>query len=525
MTSPTSVRKKIGIASLIMMASVFISRVIGLLREIVIAYIGGTGPEVDAYQVAFILPEILNHILASGFLSVTFIPLFSKYLAEDEIDQGYDLCNIILSVLGTLLAIIIVFSMLFAPQLVSWLAPGIKNPLVLAKAIKMTRIIIPAQFFFFAGGLYTAVQFSQEAFKLPALAPLIYNIGIIFGGLVLGPALGMEGFAWGVLGGGFLGNFALQYYGAKRLGYAYKWQFNIYHPDLKKYILLTLPLMLGLTMNFSTEFFMRFFGSYLPRGHIAATNYAIRILYLLVGLFGQAVGVASFPYLARMAAEGKMQEMNRLLNDTLKALTVVIPVSVLVMVLRHEIIAILFEHGAFDAQSTQITKQALIFLMLGAYGFAAQTIVVRGFYAIQNTLFPAVFGTVAVLFSLPLYYFGINLMGIGGLSMAISASAFIQIFLIYIVWNRKVANPGGKTVYKVILKMGLLSVPVGCLLEWLRIQAVDILPLTSFFQNLSVAFVISCLFFLMFLVFGYILKVQEIKQLIDGLLRSVKSKK
>ena len=519
MVSSTSVRKKIGIASLIMMGSVFLSRVIGLLREMVIAYIGGTGAEVDAYQVAFIIPEILNHVLASGFLSVTFIPLFSKYMAQDQTEQGYELCNTILTVLGTLFAVVIILAVLFASHLVSWLAPGIDNPVVLAKAIKMTRIIIPAQFFFFAGGLFTAIQFSNEAFKLPALAPLIYNIGIISGGMALGPYLGMEGFSWGVLGGSFLGNFVLQYYGAKRVGYSYKWQFNLAHPDLKKYILLTLPLMLGLTMTFSTEFFMRFFGSFLPRGSIAAVNYAIRILFILVGLFGQAVGVASFPYLARFVAEDKIDEMNRLLNDTLKLLTVVIPVSVLFMVLRHEIVSLLFEHGKFDQASTDITEKALIFLLIGAYAFSAQTIVVRGYFAVQNTLLPAIFGSLAVLMSLPLYYFGITVMGIEGLSLAISVSAFIQVFLIFKIWNRKFSSSDEMPVYKTIGKMIALSLPLGVFLEWIRKSLVIFLDMSSFIENFLIALCISVLFSIIFIFMGYALKVREIRQLVDRVLK------
>ena len=297
----TKTRKKIGIATLIMMISVFLSRVIGLLREMVIAYIGGAGSEVDAYQVAFIIPEILNHILASGFLSVTFIPIFSKYLAGDREEEGWRVFSIVFTVFGTLMVILIAVFIVYAKEMIGILAPGMDNPEIKNSAIHMTRIIMPAQIFFFAGGLYAAVQFSKEKFAFPALAPLVYNIGIILGGLFLGPVMGMKGFAWGVLGGSFLGNFLLQYYGAKKAGMRFKPIFNLTHPDLKKYVLITLPLMLGLTMTFSTEIFMKFFGSFMAAGSIAGLNYAIRIMYILVGLFGQAVGVASFPFLTKLA--------------------------------------------------------------------------------------------------------------------------------------------------------------------------------------------------------------------------------
>ena len=247
-----SLYKKVGIASLIMMASVFLSRSIGLFREMVIAYIAGAGGEVDAYQIAFVVPEILNHLVASGFLSVTFIPIFSRYLADNREAEGWRVFSVILTCFGMLLLIFITLSVIFAPELVSLIAPGIDDPVLKSKAVRMTRIIMPAQFFFFSGGMLMAVQFAKEKFALPALAPLFYNLGIIGGGVFLAPNLGMEGFSWGVLAGAFGGNFALQYWGARRVGMDYRPVVDFRHPDLRKYIVLTLPLMLGLTMTFST---------------------------------------------------------------------------------------------------------------------------------------------------------------------------------------------------------------------------------------------------------------------------------
>ncbi len=395
--TPSQTLKKIGFASFIMMASVFASRLIGLARESTIAWVGGAKSGVDAYQISFIIPEILNHVVASGFLSITFIPIFSRYLTLDREDEGWKVYSIILNCFGCLLVVLILISMACAPQLIDLIAPGLENENTIARAVKMTRIILPAQFFFFAGGLLMAVQFAKERFFIPALAPLLYNAGIIAGGLMLGPWLGMEGFAWGVLIGAFAGNLLVQFIGARQAGLIYLPIFDLRHPDLKKYVLLTLPLMIGLTMTFSTEFLFRLFGSYLAEGSIAVLNFGLRIMLILVGVFGQAVGTASFPYMTRLAAEQKIDEMNRLLNSTLRHLALVIPFSVLIMVLRSEVVRLLFQHGQFDAAATALTADVLIYFMVGAFAFAAYTVVVRGYFASQNTLFPAVFGSVAVL--------------------------------------------------------------------------------------------------------------------------------
>jgi len=201
--------KKVGLASLIMMASVFLSRLTGLIREQVIAYIGGIGGGVDAYQVAFIIPEILNHIVASGFLSVTFIPIFSHYLVRNKEEEGWRVFSLIFTGFGSVLLLLITIACVFARGFVEILAPGLDDPVLIERAVRMTRIIIPAQFFFFSGGMFMAVQFAKEKFFIPALSPLLYNLGIICGGLLLGTRMGMEGFSWGVLGGAFIGNDAV----------------------------------------------------------------------------------------------------------------------------------------------------------------------------------------------------------------------------------------------------------------------------------------------------------------------------
>jgi len=519
-----SVYKKVGIASMIMMGSVFLSRVIGLFREMVIAYAGGAGAAVDAYQVAFVLPEILNHIVASGFLSVTFIPIFSRYLSEGQEEEGWRIFSIILNGFGSVLIVLIAVGVLFAPQLVSLIAPGIKDPSVTAAAVRMTRIIIPAQFFFFAGGLFMAVQFAKEAFSLPALAPLLYNVGIIAGGILLGPYIGMEGFAWGALGGAFVGNFALQYRGAKRVGMRYHATVDFRHPDLKHYVRLTLPLMLGLTMTFSTEFFLKFFGSFLPRGSIAALNYGLRVMLILVGLFGQAVGVASFPFMARFAVENKIAEMNALLNRMLRYLALVIPLSALVIVLRREIVTMLFQRGRFDEAATALTANALLFLLTGAFAFAAQTIVVRGYYAMQNTLFPAVFGTLAVLASIPLYLAGMHLMGVGGVAWAISASAVIQAALLYAAWNRKTRNPDSFKVYALYARMALLAAAVGLALEWMKRRVFGINSVDTFLENLMVCGGVTLLFGGLLLAAGHLFKMHEISEFLYRLRERIKRK-
>lgn len=499
--------KKVGLASFIMMSSVFLSRLFGIAREMVIAWLSGTSRSVDAYQISFIIPEILNHVLASGFLSITFIPIFAAYLVKKQEKEAWKVFSNILNTFGIVMIFLILIAMLFTDSFIG--ITGLSNTGVMTEAIRMTRIIIPAQFFFFAGGLLMAVQFAREKFLFPAMAPLVYNLGIIAGGVLLYPYIGMEGFSWGVLAGAFVGNFLIQLWGAKRVGLTYSLVIKPKHPDIRKYLFLTLPLMLGLTMTFSTEIFPKLFGSYLSPGSVASLNYGLRIMFLLIGIFGQAVGVASYPFLSRLAAEHRIHDMNRLIDTTLRHVSLVIPFSVLVVLLRQEIVQVLFQRGSFGSDSTRVTSEILVYLMIGSFAFTAQTIVNRGYYAMQNTLFPSIYVTVVVLLTLPLYWIGMDYLGIFGVALALSLSTIIQVMTLYILWCRKSGNSGQSAVYILYLKVIAVSLFIGFIFHVLN--PMDLIPSFAprLLQDLTVIVLTSILFVILLLGLAYLFRISE----------------
>jgi putative peptidoglycan lipid II flippase len=505
-----SLFKKIGIASFIMMASVFASRIIGLVREMAIAWAGGARSEVDAYQIAFALPEILNHVVASGFLSITFIPIFARYISQGKEKEGFAVFSLVFNGFGMILAAGIIVAMIWTPFFVGILAPGIQDPATVDMAVRMTRIILPAQFFFFAGGLFMAVQFAREKFLIPALAPLIYNLGIICGGIFLYPYLGMEGFAWGVLAGAFAGNFVLQWAGAKKQGLRHEFLIDFFHPDFKRYVKITLPFMAGLTVTFSTEILMKFFGSFLAPGHIAAMNYAIRIMFILVGFFGQAIGMASYPFMAQVAATGDMNRLNDIINQTLKFIFLVIPFSVLFIVLRHEIVLILFQRGEFDAHATRITAGLLPFFLAGAFAFSAQTFVARGFYALENTLFPALVSTLCMLAGLPVIYLCMTALGPEGVALGLSLTVIFSCFALFESWNKKSGNTGKDLVYRFLFKLILASILIGALLSFIHPVLTRLMPPVSSVPALGICAVTGLLFLLMMPVAGKVMGIPEI---------------
>ncbi len=442
--SSAGLKKSITIASLIMMGSVLLSRIMGMAREMVLAHLLGTNADMDAYVAAFIIPEFLNHFLAGGFLSITFIPIFQKYFFQGEREKAWRVFSNLLTIGSVAFLILIIAAIIFADPLVGLLGHHISEGPRRELTVRLTRIIMPAQLMFYWGAFFMAVQYANHRFFVPALAPLLYNIGIIGCGWGLYRWCGVSGFAWGVLAGAFLGNVVIQLPGALKVGMRFRVRFDLKDEDLGRYIVLTLPLIVGLGMTFSNEVFFRFFGSFLGTGGLASVSYSLRTMLLLVGVFGQASGVASYPFLTRLANERNFPEMNRLLNSIILKIGVYcIPLCAIMMALSFQIIAVLFQHGSFSAASTVITAPVLVMYLIGAFPFAASSLVMRNYYAMQNTFFPMIISTIIAVLSIPCYVVFSKVMGAKGIALAASIMMAVQFALLYCIWSFSRDNRAG----------------------------------------------------------------------------------
>jgi putative peptidoglycan lipid II flippase len=431
-----SLNRSIAIASVIMMTSVLLSRIMGLVREQVLAKYFGTSPEMNAYVASFLIPEVLNHLLAGGFLSITFIPIFQKYLVSGDRERSWRVFSNLLTTGTIALAVLIVLCMVFTDRIVGILGHGAPPELT----IRLTRIIMPAQLLFYWGAFLMAVQYANNRFFLPAMLPLCYNLGIIVTGMLFHRFFGMgvEGFAWGVLIGSFVGNVLVQLPGAFKVGMHYSPVIDLKEKDLSQYILLTLPLILGLGMTFSNEVFFRYFGSFLDKGALSSINYSLRTMMIFVGVFGQAAGVASYPFLSRLAAERRFGEMNNLLNAIVRKIgAFLLPCCGVLIPLSAQVIAVLYQHGRFTAASTLATAPVLAVYLLGAFPFAASTIVMRSFYAEQRMVFPMVVSTCIAVFSVPCYLLFSRMFGAIGIALSSTIAMSLQFAILYWTWEKR----------------------------------------------------------------------------------------
>ena len=374
-----------GIAALIMAGSVFLSRLMGLVRDKVVSWQFGAGAESDVYFAAFVIPDFLNHLLAGGYISITLIPLLSKRFEEDEAD-GWRFFSAVFWWATLSIAVLTAVAWIFAPELSQLVGPGF-SPEKQARLSHFLRIILPAQVFFLPGACVSALLYIRKQFLTPALTPLIYNGCIIAGGLLV-TGRDMEGFCWGVLFGAALGSFLLPVMAARSSGAplpegipaGLRLRFNLRHPLLKRLLLLALPLMLGVSIVAMDEQFVRIFGSMAGEGAVSLLSYARRIMLVPVGVVAQAAGVASFPFLAALAAKGDDAGFDKTLGTALRgSMLVVIPLTAYMMAVALPTLGFIFEGGQFSAEETILAAPLLQMLLLSVPFWVVQQVIGKGF--------------------------------------------------------------------------------------------------------------------------------------------------
>ncbi|MDL2307077.1 murein biosynthesis integral membrane protein MurJ [Desulfovibrio sp. OttesenSCG-928-C06] len=452
--------QNMGPAALIMAGSVFLSRFMGLIRDKVISYLYGAGPDTDIYFTAFVIPDFINYLLAGGYFSITLIPLLSRFFQQDE-EEGWRFFSAAFWWIVLAIGSLTIIAWFFAHELSALAAPGF-DPEARARLAQFMRIILPAQACFLPGACFTALLFMRRQFYIPALTPLIYNSFIILGGVFFFyafPGSGMEGFLWGVLAGAFAGSLLLPYLAARAGGLRLSLTFA--HPGLKKFILLALPLMLGQSITVLDEGFLRIFGSLGEDGGVSLLNYARRIMMVPVGVVAQAAGVASYPFLARLVASGDTDGFNKTLNSALlNSLAVIIPLGLWMMAVSEPTMRLIFEQGRFSTADTAISS-FLLTIMLCAVGFwAIQQILGRGFYANENTLTPVLVGSLATVLTLPLYYLLSKKFGAPGVALAGVIS--MSLYTAMLIWRWKVRQGSAALSGLLVRTVSLVGISLPC---------------------------------------------------------------
>ncbi len=379
-----------------------LSRVVGYLREMYIAWAFGAAHQTDAYVAAFQIPDWLNYILAGGTASITFISIYTRHTSRGRTREAQAAFNSTITIMTTIVCVGTVLLELFTPQMVHLIVPKF-SPEQVDLCVHLTRILLPGQIFFYSGGIVSAVLYSRRMFLYPALGPIFYNVFIILGGLVGAHRFGIASLAYGALVGAFLGPFFINAVGASRDGLGYRLDFNWRNSEFREWVRLSIPLMLGVSLVSADDWILRYFASG-GTGEISRLNYAKRLFAVPISVLGQATGQASMPFFARLFGEGKRKEFADTVNQSVYRISAVsVLSSAWMMAAALPLIDLVYRRGRFSFQDSQETALFFFWFALSLALWSAQALYARAFYAAGDTITPMVASTIIVAASLPIY--------------------------------------------------------------------------------------------------------------------------
>ena len=404
-------------ATLLLISAVMLSRVIGYARDAYIAWAYGAGGATDAYVAAFTLPDFLNYIVAGGAASITFISIYTRFLAEKRDADAQKTFSIVITVMTAVMIVGTIATEIFAPQFVRWFVKGFR-PDQIELCVRLTRILLPAQIFFYVGGVVSAVLLSHRLFLLPAFGPLLYNVCIIMGGVIGGRRLGIASLAYGALVGSFVGPFLASVIGAYRIGTGYRPSFDVGNAAFQEWVRLSIPLMLGVSLVTADDWILRHYAAG-GVGDIARLNYAKRLFAVPIAVLGQATGQASLPFFARLFNEKKLKEFADTVNDSVYRVSAASLLATgWMMAAALPLIDLVYRRGRFSFLDSETSAIYFFWFSLSLVLWSAQGLYARAFYAAGNTLTPMIAVSVITVVSLPTYSILFHTFGVVGLAWA-----------------------------------------------------------------------------------------------------------
>jgi len=432
-SQPKRAQQQLFNAALIVMVCFVLSRVAGLVRDVVISAQFGTSIEYDAYLAAFRLPDILFQLVAGGALGSAFIPTFAGYWAHDN-DAGHKEAWLLFSrVLNLITVVLLVFAAIlaiFALPLVQVLfARGFTLEQQQLTA-NLMRWMLLSTVVFGASGLIMGALNAMQHFLLPAIAPVLYNMAIILGAWLLAPLLGIYGLVAGVVLGACL-HLLIQLPGLRIFRARYSLNLSIRDSGVREVARLMGPRVLGLFFVQMQFLINTILASGLGAGSIGALSYAWALMLLPQGIFAQSVATAAFPTFAAQVAAGEYGIMRKTFNQMLRmVLFLTIPAAVGLFVVRVPLIEMLFQRGKFTAESTQLVAYALQFYAVGLIAHAGLEIVVRAFYALYDTMTPVLVGVGAMILNILFSLLLMEWLSFGGLALANSIATILEVGLL-----------------------------------------------------------------------------------------------
>jgi len=429
-----------GRAGGIMAGALLLSRVLGLLRDTVIAGKFGLLAANDSYRIATQIPDLIFMLIAGGGLSSAFIPVFAEFWYTDRRKEAWRVFSVVVTVCSIIAVALIAIAWALAPTIVTSYAHGRQD--VVPDAILMSRIMLPAQYAFLIGSVFLGTLYARKQFIGPGLAPNVYNLGIIFGAAVISNFVhpGIIGVAWGALIGAFIGNILLPLIMIAPQGMEFRPSLQLKTPGVGKFFALLLPVILGFSLPSMVSLITQYFASPFGEGSNTALSYSNNLMQAPLGIFGASYALGVFPVLSQLFAEKRLQDYCALVSRTMRTvLYLAVPSAALMFALAPLLVKIIYGYGKAGGQPQQL---ALIATCLQIYCVAVpiwclQPVLIRAFFSLHNTLKPVAIGTaMTVLYIILCLIIRAGGYPIEALPWATNISATLLVIVLFIALER-----------------------------------------------------------------------------------------
>jgi len=472
--------KNIISAAFILAITTLLAKALSLIRLRVFTSLFNTG-ELDIYFAAFRIPDLLYNVLILGAVSTAFIPIFSEYWKRDK-KEAWKLCNNVLCSFLFFLALFAILFAIFTPKLMGLVAPGFEGE-KMDTAIDLTRLLFLSPLIFGVSSIFSSVLQYFSRFLAYSLAPVMYNVGIIFGAVFFEPSMGIMGLGWGVILGAFL-HLLIQIPAVFISGFKFNFIFNFKDSGMKRILKLMIPRSIGLAANQINLIVITAIASTIAAGSIAIFNISNDLQYIPISLFGISFAIAVFPSLSRSVSDKEKKDFfGKFISAFSQILFFSLPFSILFFVLRAQIVRIIPGSENFEWEDTRLTVACLGLFAFSIFAQSLIPLVARAFYSMQDTKTPVRVSIISIIFNIifcfffvellsfpnPFYYFLQSLLSLEnaseisviGLPLAFSLSSIINLILLLILFKKKIGNGWDLTLGNTFLRLSILSVFCG----------------------------------------------------------------
>ena len=506
-------------AAIIIACATLINKFVGIARDRAIAHYFGAGPVTDAYYAAFKIPDFVYALLVIGALTAGFIPTFTKLALQHEDKKiAWRLSSNILNILFISLFIFCGLGIIFAPQVASIVGAGFESN-TLKLVIIFTRILFISPIFLGLSMVMGGILQSFRRFILYSIAPIFYNIGIIFGAVVLVPVLGVAGLAWGVVIGA-LSHFIIQFIGARQAGF--RWQIVLDWRDKSTLLIgkLMIPRSLGLAVSQTYTVITAMLASLLPIGSMAVFSFADNLHTVPVGIIGTSFAIAIFPALSAAAVQNDKNIFKKNLTTTIRQITfLIIPCSIIFLLLRAQIVRVVLGSCAFDWPATINTANALIFFSLSMLADCYQPVLIRAFFALSDTKTPLITSLLSTILGITAAYALMKPWGVMGLAMADFIEGIFNVFLLSYLLQRKNQSVDIASIFSAFARIIPAALAMGAVVQIMKYPLAKIFDQDYFVGIFGQGLIAGLAGLAIYLLLCYILKLPELNNLLESLHR------